>query len=274
MDIYQYEDYKLLLRDLFEERKTTNPKYSYRKFAQAAGIANPGFLNDVIKGRRKLSQSAIEQVCQGFELNEKESDFFKLIVNYGQAKTTESKQEFFRQILYRRSRSNFARLNPTLHHYYTDYRYSLIRTALECNHFKGNWDSFSQYFSPNIPVNIIKKMLRELCEWNLVSQDEQGIYQANSEFVEPPETLNSQVRHLNHTWLHQAQEALFNIPPDERHISTMIVNINEESQNELKQMILDFRQKVFQLSKSCTSPDKTIQLSIAQFEHGSQQEKS
>lgn len=273
MNIYQYEDFQLLLKDLFEAQKQVDPKFSHRKFAQKAGITNPGYLNDVIKGKRKISKNAFHQICQGFEFSEKECEFFQLIVNYGQAKKVEEKQEYYKQILYRRSRSKFARLHPELHAYYTDYRYPLVRSAIECNQFRGNWDDFSQYFNPIIPTHLLKKIIRELCEWDLIHQNPQGQYLVNQNFVEPPESLNSQVRHLNHTWLEKAQEALFNTPPEERHISTMLLNVDEETLKVIQDKIQAFRKDIFETIQQCSHPNTTIQLSLAQFKHGSQEDR-
>jgi uncharacterized protein (TIGR02147 family) len=56
MDLYQYEDYHHYLKDRFDEESSA-PSFSWRKFSRESGISNPGYLNDVIKGRRKLSRS-------------------------------------------------------------------------------------------------------------------------------------------------------------------------------------------------------------------------
>jgi uncharacterized protein (TIGR02147 family) len=46
MDIYHYVDYRQYLKDRFD-RESASPSFSWRKFPREAGIANPGYLNDV-----------------------------------------------------------------------------------------------------------------------------------------------------------------------------------------------------------------------------------
>jgi uncharacterized protein (TIGR02147 family) len=51
-NVYQYDDFRVFLRDAFEAKKVAEPGYSHRKFAAAAGIANPGYLLDVTLRKR------------------------------------------------------------------------------------------------------------------------------------------------------------------------------------------------------------------------------
>lgn len=58
ISIYKYDDFRMFLKDKYEEMKQIDPSCSARNFARKAGFTNPGFLNDVIKGRRNLSLEA------------------------------------------------------------------------------------------------------------------------------------------------------------------------------------------------------------------------
>ena len=91
VDIYQYDDYRRFIGDCYSEIKTGDPKFSYRKFASEAGFTNPGYINDVIKGRRQLSKIAIQKVIKFFEISSTDEDFFKLLVEYDQCKRITTK---------------------------------------------------------------------------------------------------------------------------------------------------------------------------------------
>ncbi len=64
--IYEYDDHRRFLLDAFQEKKRRDSSWSHRKCARAAGIANPGYLNDVVKGRRPLSRVADGKMGKGF----------------------------------------------------------------------------------------------------------------------------------------------------------------------------------------------------------------
>jgi uncharacterized protein (TIGR02147 family) len=265
MDIYAHDDFRKVLAELYEERKASVPGYSTRKFCQETGLTNPGYLGDVLKGRRKLSESAQEKMLAIFPLKPQEADFFRLLVKFAQCKRVSLKEEYWRQILSRRSRSNFARLNPGLTRYYQDYRYPLVRTALECCDFRGDYAALAQFVDPPMPVSAVQKCVRDLCEWGLVLQEPTGRYVVTETFVEPPTTMNAALRALQRTWVTQGGEAIARIPPAKRHISTILLSVSDEAQQKIRQRLEAFREDIFALLRDDKEPTRVMQLSMQYF---------
>src|SRR5690606_13617815 len=118
-DIYQFDDFRAFLKACFEAKVAASleaggRRYSQRQFARDAGFANPGYFNDVLKGFKPLSANAAEKMAGVFGLKPHETDFLKLLADYGQARSPEKKDALYRHILARRNRSRFTRLNPAL----------------------------------------------------------------------------------------------------------------------------------------------------------------
>ncbi len=264
-DIYQYDDCGIFLRDLFAHRKRLDTKYSCRKFAESAGFTNPGFLNDVIKGRRKLSADATEKIIKAFELSPIEGEFFRLLVQYSRLKDEDKREEIYRQVQFRRNRSKFTRLNPSLVKYYQDYHYPLVRLAIEICDFKGDYDKLAQVLDPPIPPSAAKKYVRDLCEWGLVKQDQEGHYSVTSKMVEPPQTLLHLVREINREWIRHAFGAIRKFPPEKRHISTMTVALSEKTHRLVLEKIEQFREEILKLAEEETQPQRIMQLSLQYF---------
>ncbi|MBF0431590.1 MAG: TIGR02147 family protein [Fibrobacteria bacterium] len=273
-DIYKYDDFRLYLKDCYQFRSLEIPKYSYRKFAREAGFTNPGYINDVIKGNRTLSKSALDKVCRVFNLNQKESEFLGLLVNYGQTKKENDKEECYRQILFRRSRSAFTRLNPALVRYYQDYRYPLVRSAIEVKDFRGNYESLSRFLSPPLPTTLLKKIIRDLCDWGLIQQKPNGQYVITQKFIEPPETMAQLIRQLNREWITQGKDALSRFSPEERHISSILLGISRQTKEKIRRKIDLFRQEIFDLIETDSVPEVLMQLSIQYFPKSATEIKS
>jgi uncharacterized protein (TIGR02147 family) len=263
MDIYQYDDFRLFLKERYHQKLLDVPKYSYRKFAKEAGFANPGYLNDVIKGFKPLSENAAEKMGKAFQLKTHEIDFLKLLAAFGQARTPEKKTRFYKQIAVRRNRSRFTRLNPALSKYYQDYRYLLVRGAIEVLDFRGDYDALAAFLDPPVPVALVKKLVRDLCEWNLVEQGPDGRYQTTTSMVEPGVQMPGMSRQLNGEWLSQAKEALHRLPKEKRHVSTMVLNISDALSKEINEMVEKFREEVFRKVEADRGPQRIMQLSVA-----------
>ncbi|MEN9353862.1 MAG: hypothetical protein RL318_1187 [Fibrobacterota bacterium] len=265
MDIYGHDDFRKVLAELYQRRKDSIPGYSTRVFARDCGLANPGYLGDVIKGRRKLSEAALERMIPLFDLNAQEADFLRLLVRYGLSRKSREREEAWRQILSRRSRSNFARLNPSLSRYYQDYRYPLLRTAIEACDFRGDYAKLAQFVDPPLPLAIVQKFVRELCEWDLVRQEPDGRYVVTDSFVEPPANLTGVLRTLQQTWIGHGAEAIQRIPSKERHVSTTLLSVSEAAQSKIRQRIDAFREEIFAILKEDSDPTRLLQLSIQYF---------
>ncbi len=265
IDLYQYEDYRKVLAELWRARCETDPDLTHRAFAKAAGFSNPGFLGDVLRGRRKLSDDAVVKMIKGFGLRGSEAEFFRLLTKHNQAKAPEDREEYWRQILVRRSRSSFVKMNPALSRYYQDFRYPLVRAALQCLHWKGDGSQLGAFVDPPLAPAVAARIAKDLVDWALVKVDAEGVYKVTDSFVEPPATMNEQVRHLNRVWISQGAEAIARFPADRRHVSTILLTVSDPTRREVERKIERFRQDVFELLRADNKPDQIHQLSIQFF---------
>jgi uncharacterized protein (TIGR02147 family) len=266
VNIYSYDDYRLYLKDRYDSIVADDPSLSCRKFAKIAGFSNPGFLNDVIKGRRKLSRHAVEQIISAFKLSLVEGEFFRLIVRYGRLKKDDERQELYKKIILRRNHSSFVRLNPALGKYYQDYRYPLVRTALMAMDFRGDYNALASFIHPPLAPSNLAKYVEDLCAWNLVERKSNGRYVVTEKFIEPSSTLSEQVRQINREWIVQSIDALNKLPTEKRHISTMLLSISVETCKEIASRIEQFRDEIWKMvEKDAHEPSCIMQFNVQYF---------
>lgn len=270
MDVYQYEDFRKFLEDSFEEKRQAHKdsgegKFTHRQLASAAGFTNPGYFNDVVKGRRPLSDKAADKLAGVFGLKAGEAEYFRLLCDYGQSKDPAERQSIYEQMLFRRNRSTFVRLNPVNSKYYQDWHYPLIRSAVQVFDFRGNYEELARFIRPPLPVATVKKCVRELCEWGLLTQDADGRYRPTHKNQEPAPSLGDLVKRLNREWVVQAADALFTFPKDERHISSGMLTVGSGTYAEIMRRIVAFREEIFALARQEERPDRVMQFNIQYF---------
>jgi uncharacterized protein (TIGR02147 family) len=270
MDVYQYEDFRRFLEESFEEKRKAKPepgegKYTHRRLASEAGFTNPGYFNDVIKGRRTLSDKATEKLAAVFGLKANEAEYFRLLVAYGQGKDGEERQELYKQMLFRRNRSSFVRLNPGNSKYYQDYHYPLVRSAIQVFDFRGNYEELAKFIRPSIPVATLKKCVRDLCEWGLLVQAADGRYKPAFKNQEPAPSMGDLVKRLNREWVVQAADALFAFPKEERYIYSALLTVGSKTFTEIQKRIDEFREEIIGLAKREEKPDRVMQFNIQHF---------
>lgn len=275
ISIYQYDDYRLFLRDLYLECKKSDPELSSRRFASKAGFSNPGFFNDVIKGRRKLSDDAREKMVAAFSLSAIEAQYFRLLVAYAQSKDEETRHEIYQKICLRKNRSSWTRLNPAQSRYYQDFRYPLVCTALMAFDCYDDFESLARFIYPPLSSSVVKKCVEDLCEWGLVIKNVNGKYEAVNNFIEPSPTLKEHVKQINRDWILHAAEALMKVSAANRHISTMLLSVSHTKAKVIAKKIEQFRQEIWDLLEDDNeTPKSVMQLNIQYIPRSKNGEKS
>ena len=96
--MFEYMDYRELLRDVYDHMKRHSKKFSYRYFAQRADVGSPSYLKLVMDGQRNLSADMARSFARALEFNKQESKFFVNLVLMNQAKTTEDRAYYYEEI--------------------------------------------------------------------------------------------------------------------------------------------------------------------------------
>lgn len=98
MDVFNYSDYRVLLRDYYAEQKQKHTSFSYRVFANRAKLASPNYLKLVIEGSRRITDRNISQFVRGLKLNGWEAEYFKRLVEFQNATDPELQRHYLGEL--------------------------------------------------------------------------------------------------------------------------------------------------------------------------------
>jgi uncharacterized protein (TIGR02147 family) len=248
IDLYQYVDYRLFLKERFEELQARDATFSQRGLSRKAGIANPGFFNEVIKGRRRLSPAATEKMAKGLDLSASDAKYLALMVEYNEAREPKAKQSFCQQMIFRRNRKFVERLaqshgvplkNPT---------HDTVRAAIAACDFRGDFEKLSRFIWPTVPVDTVKRCVLELCEWGLVEQAENGAYQPgrSAQWMAEQESMEMHVH-----------------PPEGGAFSTDLVPVSDETYRRIMDRLDETREEMLAWVKEDSQPaTRLVQLDL------------
>ena len=97
--IFEYEDYRVFLGDLYSFYKVDKSYFSYRYFSKKAGFSSPNVLKLVIQGERNLTATSIEKFSRALKLTKSEDEFFAYLVQFNQANTEEERSWFAQKMV-------------------------------------------------------------------------------------------------------------------------------------------------------------------------------
>jgi uncharacterized protein (TIGR02147 family) len=266
--IYQYIDYRAFLKDRYRWLQSQDPGFSQRKLARVAGFANPGFFNEVIQGRRKLSPTAIQRMGVGLSLEATETEFLRAMVAYTEAKDMADKEVAHQKLEFRRNRSFFRRLSQGQTKYYLDFNYPLVRAAIEACDFRGDYQILGDFLRPRMQAASVKRYVRDLCDWGLVTQDREGRYRVTHSYLEPPDEMKDALVRLQQAWLTQSVHLLNTMPASERHASSALITVSENTYKAILKLVEKMRDQMLELVRADTSSEMIVQFNIQVFPRG------
>ena len=265
-EIFKYIDYRKYLADFYLEKKNTTRHFSYRFFAEKAGIKSPVFLKQVIDGERNLTRSAIEKFLSALNLNKKECLFFKNLVLFNQAKTALEKQECYSVMLSMMDYVREHQVSGDQYLYFEKWHNSVIRELVCLHDFQNDFGLIAKTVKPRIKVNEAKRAVQLLLRLKMVSRQKDGTYrQTDSAIVSSDDMVALARRSFNSEMLMLARNANENLPPAERNISGITMGISQSCYDVLLAEMAAFKERVKAIVNQDEQGTSVFQLNLQLF---------
>jgi uncharacterized protein (TIGR02147 family) len=170
-DIYSYIDFRKYLDDARKERGLT-----HCCICNWLGMKNTrGYFNNITSGRKNIGEDLVEKIVRLLDLKEEEADYFRLLVNFGQARNPDEKQFLFRQIALSKNVPQKI-ITEDLYEYFTEWYYPVIKELLETVDFKGNFKELAGRLDPPLPVKKVRESVALLVRLGMVIKGASGKY--------------------------------------------------------------------------------------------------
>ncbi len=266
INVYEYLDYRAFLRDAYTDLKQRQRGFSYRWFAQRAGMSSPNFLKLVIDGARNLTARSADRFADALGLNTQESAFFRELVAFGQAGTAAEKNEHYDRIgAYRRHRA-VKRLERSAFEYLSKWYYPAIRELVSCNGFREDPDWIASRLQPAITPKQAKRAVELLLRLGFLQRDDRGrLVHGEALLSTGPEVRSLAVGNFHRQMMTRAAESIETVPPDKREVSGTTVALSAEAFEMFKAKIQQLRAELLELSAEESSPTRVVQFNFQAF---------
>lgn len=79
--ILDYKDYRLFLRDFYQQKKEQNPLWSYASWAKSLGFNSHATLSMILSGNRNAGKKVVDAFARYFKFNQDEYVYFSKLVS-------------------------------------------------------------------------------------------------------------------------------------------------------------------------------------------------
>jgi uncharacterized protein (TIGR02147 family) len=240
---FEYLNYRKLLKDLYDDRKASNPNFSYRFIAQKVGFTSAGFFTNIIQGKRNISPEFIFKFAEVFKLKKSETEYFELLVNFDQAKDHSRKRFYFEKILgHKKSRIKIT--DAQQYEFYSTWYYTAIRELIDIFPFKGDFEDLARRVSPPIKPAEAKKAVELLEQIGFIRKNSDGVYEQTDTFISTGyEAQSVAITNFLIAMADRAKEAIDRYPRDKRDISALTFTLSGEGFAAIEERLKSFRRK-------------------------------
>ncbi len=261
--ITEYQDYRQLMRDFYEERKKS--AYTWREFSKAAGFSSPSYLKLVCDGKSSLSRVGVPCVAAAMDLSGFEYDYFALLVDFGNAKDDEKKRVIFAEMNRIAKEHKVRVLEADTFAYYESAVNSIVRelAPLMPGALPGE---ISRKIKHAFTAQQVRDSLALLTKSGLLKEVGANTYQQTDKAISgSTEAIPLAIRSMNREMIDIARESIDKVDASERNISGVTMGIDEETFLQISEEVNAFRKRIVALANKCDHIDQVYRLNLQLF---------
>lgn len=264
-NIFEYDNYRTFLKDLYDALKGSQPSFSFRYFSNKAGFRSPNFLKLVMEGKRNVSPTSIEKFSQALDLNKEETIFFRNLVLLNQAATVEERKFYAEQLMRSRFYRKVHPLKQAQYDYYSKWYSIPIRELVGVTGFREDPDWVAHQLIPPITASEAKNALEELEQLGLIRRENGKLVQTDAFVSTGDEVSSGSVALFHKEMMQKGAESIDRFPAPEREISSVTVGVSVKAAMQMKDLVQRFRRELLTIASQSDKTQSVYQVNFQLF---------
>jgi len=263
--VFEYIDYRKLLKEAYEERKAQNPSFSYRHIAQKVGFTSAGFFTNIIAGKRNISPEFIFKFAELFKFKKNETEYFELLVNFDQAKNHTQKKYYFEKILGCKQ-SKIRTTDAQQYEFYSIWYFTAVREIVNVMRVTDNFAEVAAALYPPIKPAEAQRAVELLAKLGLIRKGADGVYEQTDKLITTGyEAQSVAIANFLLSTADLAKRAVEHLPRDKRSMSTLTVTCSRQTYQAIEERMKTFRREVLEMVKADKDPNRVYHFNFHVF---------
>ncbi len=267
VNIFEYQNYRLYLRDYYNDQKTTKRYFSYRYFSKRAGINASAFLYYVIEGKRNLTKKSIDKISAAIGHTKDENEYFENLVFFNQAKKISEKTMYYSRIVECRRPIDIKTIDKDRYEFYRRWYHSVIREIVTMVDFHDDFALLASRLTPAITGKEAQESIALLERLGFLERDEKGLYHQTDNVisVRPDATEAFVVERFQCEMLDMALKAYDLVPRRDRMSASTTFSISNTTFDLFKMKTREFRKELLEIARLDNEPERVYQFTFNLF---------
>ena len=259
--VFDYSSYRKWMKEYVEAYKCFDPSFSYRAAAKKFGFASPNYLQQVIDGKRNLSEASIAQISRACNLGKKAFRYVSLLVRFAQTEDFSEKNRLFSEIISSKTESSVMKILADQVEYYNEWYHCVVRELVVGMALDSmDYAAVAQRLNPAVLPKQVKKSVALLLRHGFLRKNAEGVLEQVAPLLATDrETQSMVIRNFHRKMLSIARDSLQNVPPEQREISSITMKVSRAGFDRVKQRIQEFKEELMQIIHEDENTDRVYQ---------------
>ena len=262
-DIFTYLEYRDYLRDAYEERRKLQPFFSYRFIGNKVGM-DSSYLTRLFQKKIHLGEDLVGRMASVFGLAAESLEYFQSLVAFNKARS-EAQARVFHEQLMRLRGVGYRVMQEDEQEYFSNWIHVALRSLLDYMPFDGDYEALGAALSPPVSADEAKQAVFLLERLGLARRTDHGYEILDTHLHSGDNWVSEAIRTFQKTTMELASRSLDTVPASHRDISTMTMNIDASSLEDLRIMVREFQENVAKLVESAQVSDRVYHMNIQIF---------
>jgi uncharacterized protein (TIGR02147 family) len=264
--VLEHSNYRSYLKGVLAHRQQKNGSYSMRAFAQTLGITQAA-VSQIFSGKKNLSLDTALRIAGKLGLNEKETEYFCLLVQLESAKKPILKESVIKKINALNPKRPVQELSVELFRAISDWYHFVIRNMTEIEGFEFTPKAIAKRLG--ITPLEAETALDRLCRLELIERCEDRAtvrYRKTRDYVIAKSPSSSEaLRTFHRQMMDKAIESLYTQTPQEKVIGSETFAICPDYLQEAAEITEEYFQKMLSLGKKPGKKTQVYHLGVQFF---------
>jgi uncharacterized protein (TIGR02147 family) len=265
-DIFDYSDYRILLRDCYQSRRETRPGWGHKVWARQLGLKSPSTLVMILKGRRNPSPRLAAALVKWMRLDPERAGYFHDLIQFERSRKDLRMSAFLMgRLRERNTKGEFRFVEADAFASISEWHYCAIREMVQLESFQEDAHWICSHLKFPLSPKEVREAIGALLRMKLLQRGPGGKLELGSGQVEISSEVASQgIQRFHEQQLAHAARSLKSEPPARRDVRGTTFAMPHAKLAEARELIRKFHNDFCDLMEAKSS-DAVYHLEIALF---------
>lgn len=273
-DIFQYFSLRRYFCEIYVAVKKECTRYSYRSFSADLGYGETNFMHLVCSGKRNISINTARKVVENLGLTHARRKFFLGLARFDNSRSAADRSSILEELANLIEETLPTRMSKDQFAYFSNWHYVVIRELAARQDFRADAHWVAKQILPSISVEKAQEGIDLLRRIGYLIPNPQPasnehpsrLIPADTHVRSPKEAKSAALFRYHNQMIENGRTSMSRVDGWRRDISGVTIRIDDDTMQQIKKEIQDFRARVLKLSEHCSTDGKQIyQLNIQFF---------